>query len=69
MATVPTPPSTAAGIAPNRAAVMPLSNSPSWLEALMNRKFTAPTRPRMSSGVASCTREIRITMLTVSAAP
>jgi hypothetical protein len=29
-ATVPTPPSTAAGIAPNKAAVMPLSNSPSW---------------------------------------
>ena len=35
----------------------------------MNRKFTAPTRPRMSSGVASWTRENRITTLTVSAAP
>ena len=35
----------------------------------MNRKFTAPTRPRISSGVASCTSEKRITTLTVSAAP
>ena len=32
------------------AAVTPLSNWPSWLEALMNRKFTAPTRPRISFG-------------------
>ena len=30
----------------------------------MNRKFTAPTRPRISSGVASCTSENRITTLT-----
>ena len=64
-----TPPSTAAGTVPNSAAVMPLSNWPSWLEALMNRKFTAPTRPRISSGVRSCTSEKRITTLTVSAAP
>ena len=69
IAIVPTPPSTAAGIAPNSAAVTPLSNWPSWLEALMNRKFTAPTRPRISSGVASCTSEKRITTLTMSAAP
>ena len=69
IAIVPTPPSTAAGTAPNSAAVTPLSNWPSWLEALMNRKFTAPTRPRISSGVASCTSEKRITTLTVSAAP
>jgi hypothetical protein len=27
---VPSPPSATAGIAPNKAAVMPLSNSPSW---------------------------------------
>ena len=54
---VPTPPSTAAGMVPNSAAVTPLSNWPSWLEALMNRKLTAPTRPRISSGVASCTSE------------
>ena len=69
IAMVPTPPSTAAGIAPNKAAVTPLSNWPSWLEALMNRKFTAPTRPRISSGVASWTSEKRITTLTISAAP
>ena len=35
----------------------------------MNRKFTAPTRPRISSGVDSCTSEKRITTLMVSAAP
>src|SRR5450755_2007913 len=69
IAIVPRPPSTAAGTTPNKAAVTPLSNWPSWLEALMNRKFTAPTRPRISSGVASCTSEKRITTLTMSAAP
>ena len=68
-AIVATPPSTAAGTVPNSAAVTPLSNWPSWFEALMKRKFTAPTRPRISSGVASCTSENRITTLTVSAAP
>ena len=36
-ATVPTPPTTAAGTAPISAATTPLSNSPSWFEALMNR--------------------------------
>ena len=35
----------------------------------MNRELTAPTRPRMSSGVASWTSEMRITTLTMSAAP
>ena len=35
----------------------------------MNRKLTAPTRPRISSGVESCTSEKRITTLMVSAAP
>ena len=33
----PRPPSTAAGTVPKSAAVMPLSNSPSWFEALMKR--------------------------------
>ena len=50
IAMVPTPPSTAAGTVPNSAAVTPLSNWPSWFEALMNRKFTAPTRPRIVVG-------------------
>ena len=47
IATVATPPSTAAATVPNSAAVTPLSNWPRWFEALMNRKFTAPTRPRI----------------------
>jgi hypothetical protein len=36
---------------------MPFSNSPSWLEALMKRSFTAPTRPRIASCVASGPRQ------------
>ncbi|MNF92164.1 hypothetical protein D3C84_748010 [compost metagenome] len=35
----------------------------------MNRPFTALTRPRISSGVCSCTKAPRITMLIMSAAP
>ena len=35
----------------------------------MNTELTALTRPRMASGVASCTRVWRITTLTMSAAP
>ncbi len=35
----------------------------------MNRKLTAPTRPRIASGVANCTSDVRITTLTMSAAP
>jgi len=50
--TVPMPPNNTAGTVPNRAAVTPLSKPPSWFDALMKRKFTAPTRPRISSGVA-----------------
>ncbi|MNF95249.1 hypothetical protein D3C84_779910 [compost metagenome] len=35
----------------------------------MNRPLTALTRPRISSGVSSCTKDARITMLIMSAAP
>ncbi|MCY1433958.1 hypothetical protein D9M71_500000 [compost metagenome] len=35
----------------------------------MNSPFTALTRPRISSGVSSCTKAPRITMLIMSAAP
>ena len=35
----------------------------------MNIPLTALTRPRISSGVSSCTKEARITMLIMSAAP
>ena len=55
--------------APARAAVAPDSNSPSWLLAPMNTELTALTRPRMSSGVSSCTRVWRMTTLIMSAAP
>jgi hypothetical protein len=52
---VPTPPRSAAGTAPNSAAVAPDSNSPSSLDALMNAPWTALTRPRIASGVETCT--------------
>ena len=39
------------------AAVAPDSNSPSWLLAPMKTELTAPTRPRMASGVSSCTSD------------
>ena len=43
IATVPTPPSTAAGTVPNSAAVTPLSNWPSWLLAVSYTHLTLPT--------------------------
>jgi hypothetical protein len=52
-----------AGTAPNSAAVNPDSNSPSWLDLPMKSEFTALTRPRMASGVRSCTNEKRTTTL------
>jgi 2-oxoglutarate ferredoxin oxidoreductase subunit beta len=67
--TVPTPPSTTAGTGPSQAASTPDSNSPIWLEAPTKTEFTAPTRPRIASGVSNCTRDIRITTLTMSDAP
>jgi hypothetical protein len=39
------------------------------VRAPMNNPFTALTRPRISSGVSSCTKDARITMLIMSAAP
>ena len=48
---------------------MPLSNSPSSLEAPTNRPETAPTRPRMASGVLSWTRVLRMKTLSMSAPP
>jgi hypothetical protein len=50
-------------------AVAPARNSPNWLLALMKVALTALTRPRISSGVSSCTSVWRTTMLTMSAAP
>ncbi len=57
--TVATPPTTTAGTTPHQAAVTPDSNSPTSFEAPMNTAFTALTRPRIASGVASCTSRLR----------
>jgi hypothetical protein len=46
---------------------MPDSNSPSWFDVPMKSELTALTRPRISSGVSSCTSEERTTTLTTSA--
>ena len=54
------PPSTIAGTRPNQAAVNPDSNSPSSLDAPINTEFTALTRPRIASGVSSCTSRPRM---------
>ena len=51
---------TTAGTVPNHAAVTPDSNSPSSFEAPMNTALTALTRPRISSGVSSCTSRWRM---------
>ena len=63
------PPSTTEPTGPSSAAVAPDSNSPSWFDPPMNTELTALTRPRISSGVSSCTSDWRITTLTMSAAP
>ena len=66
---VPTPPITTELTGPNSAAVAPDSNSPSWFDAPMKMELTADTRPRISSGVSSCTSVMRVTTLMLSAAP
>ena len=69
MTSVPTPPRTTEPTGPSHAAVAPDSNSPSWFYAPMKIELTALTRPRMASGVSSCTSDWRMTTLTMSAAP
>ena len=64
-----TPPQTTANGALVAAATKPDSTAPSWFEAPMKSMFTAVTRPRSSSGVASCTTVARSTTLTWSATP
>ena len=49
----PIPPATTAATGPMTAARKPLSASPSSFDAEMNKDETAPTRPRLSSGVWS----------------
>src|SRR3954447_5833436 len=67
--TVPMPPATTAGTAPNHAAVTPDSNCPTSLDAPMKTMLTALTRPRISSGVDICTSVWRTITLTISQAP
>src|SRR5580698_9697732 len=66
---VNTPPSNTARTAPNQRAVTPDSNSPSSLDAPMNIELMALTRPRIESGVRSCTRMPRIYTLSMSPQP
>lgn len=66
---VATPPITMAGTNPNQAAVVPDSNSPSSFDAPINTALTALTRPRISSGVCSCTSSERTNTLIMSPAP
>ena len=57
--TASAPPPTTAITGPNREPARPARNSPSSLEAEMNRPDTAETRPRMASGVWSWMSEER----------
>src|ERR1700730_6784292 len=66
---VPAPPITTEGTVPNQAAVTPDSNSPNSLDAPIKSEFTALTRPRISSGVASWIKVTRTYTLTMSEAP
>src|SRR5205823_12926474 len=66
---VPIPPLTTEITGPNNAAVRPDSSAPNSFEVPMKILFTAETRPRISSGVTSCTIVPRIITLTLSNAP
>src|SRR6201984_1658946 len=66
---VPIPPPTTETTGPNRAAVKPDSSAPNSFDVPMNMLFTDETRPRISSGVTSCTMEPRMITLTLSNAP
>src|SRR4029434_2504343 len=66
---VPIPPPTTDSTGPNSAAVSPDSSAPNSFDVPMKTLFTAETRPRISSGVTSCTIEPRTITLTLSNAP
>src|SRR5438046_6070129 len=66
---VPIPPPTTETTGPNNAAVKPDSSAPNSFEVPMKMLFTAETRPRISSGVTSCTMVPRIITLTLSKEP
>src|SRR5882757_4643528 len=66
---VPIPPATTEMTGPNSAAVNPDSSAPNSFDVPMKILFTDDTRPRISSGVTSCTIEPRMITLTLSNAP
>src|SRR5215468_9956004 len=66
---VPMPPATTEMTGPNNAAVNPDSSAPNSFEVPMKILFTDETRPRISSGVTSCTIDPRMITLTLSNAP
>src|SRR4029077_15587983 len=63
------PPATTEMTGPNSAAVNPDSNAPNSFDVPMKILFTDETRPRISSGVISCTIDPRMITLTLSNAP
>src|SRR5450432_798768 len=67
--TVTMPPPTTDTTGPSSAALAPDSNPPSSFEVSMKTLFTADTRPRISSGVRSCTSVCRTTTLIMSSPP
>src|SRR5213080_870751 len=66
---VPMPPATTEMTGPNNAAVNPDSSAPNSFDVPIKILFTDETRPRISSGVTSCTMEPRMMTLTLSNAP
>ena len=68
-ASVMQPPKITDGTSPNSFAATPDSNAPSSFDEPMNIPLIADTRPRMSSGVASCRIVERITTDTPSHKP
>src|SRR5437764_10601958 len=65
----PMPPATTEMTGPNNAAVNPDSSAPNSFDVPIKILFTDETRPRISSGVTSCTMEPRMMTLTLSNAP
>src|SRR6476620_9400002 len=63
------PPATTEITGPNSAAVNPDSSAPNSFDVPMKILFTDDTRPRISSGVTSCTIDPRMMTLTLSNAP
>src|SRR5947207_13457958 len=66
---VPIPPATTETTGPKSAAVSPDSSAPNSFDVPIKMLFTDETRPRISSGVTSCTIEPRMITLTLSNAP